>query len=936
MRYINPFDLLEITPEKLSDANGTIINKAKRKLFAEIELSDSSTIVYEGIEISKGDCLRVIDELDNRDKKEFHFFIYQHKYLNHFLAKGKLNFFENYQAESIYKLPEFLDFISQFFAEQYDRLLFENYKRWNHESVAKILSVKPITNEAHYEKCYKSTYAYIKEIETEINEIINDIANNKSPFIDKKFSGLDKVIIDKVNVPLLNLLPSYFQNLRNQLAMSIRNLARDINNDPFNLHEPAFKIIEIAYSLSIDALTKQTITKGYYTIKKNYDDDLAKLQVKKQEEANYQIYTEWSSKADQVEAITKEIVEGESGFIKSGFLSLDLLICQIADPVKLNSLSDNFQRLKNKIATNIRALAKIINNKPYQNYKIAYDLITIAQSINSDGDDREKIQSTFNAIKNNFDKQIRQQQIAEKLKFDSDMANRNAKAANNKIRIEWEEKVKQIKNISKEIEEGISPFISSDFFSLDTLINQIADPPKLNSLSDNFQEIRNQVAGKVCLLAATINNEPHQKHKVAYEIISIANSINSDGIIAENISSAYETIKRNFDKQVRHQQTASNSSYNKNSHYKTTTKKQEPEIVKNSSWKYKIFMAVFCVLMIWALFNPIVQKVILSLSALFLGIKIYYKLEKPANLKKEKPIDLFFFFLSFAACVGGFFYLPLALLYISYNLIVWGHSLALDVFMNTQFRKEISFEYLLSAALITIMILAFQESQHQTMASSSPKENVPPLEVNKPISSPKENIQPPKVNEPTSSNYSSPSTVNSNTSKSLGNNYTYTPPPKPVYNFPYMGNGNIAGCNNIHSQYNKDLSNKLIISCGGNADIAVKLINYITDKSIRYVYIHKNTTYTIWNIPEGKYYLKIAYGSDWGVKAGESNCEGRFTSKAVFEKGEEILDYNLVNHADGTYEVPSFSLKLNVIYRTNDDSKTFNTNNISENDFYYE
>ena len=151
-----------------------------------------------------------------------------------------------------------------------------------------------------------------------------------------------------------------------------------------------------------------------------------------------------------------------------------------------------------------------------------------------------------------------------------------------------------------------------------------------------------------------------------------------------------------------------------------------------------------------------------------------------------------------------------------------------------------------------------------------------------------------------------------------------------------MGNGNITGCNNIHSEYNRELNNKLIISCGGNADIAVKLINHITDKSIRYVYIQKNTTYTIWNIPEGKYYLKIAYGSDWGVKVGESNCEGRFTSRAVFEKGKDILNYDLINHGDGSYEVPSYSLKLNVIYRTNDDSKTFNTNNISENDFYDE
>ena len=135
MQYINPFSLLNIKSDNLADVNNAIINRAKRKLLAEIELSDDNTTDYYGYELTKSDCIRVIDELDNKDKKEFHFYINQNEHLNNFLSTRSLSFFENYKIDSIYKLPEFLDFISPYFCEQYDKILSENYKTGNEKAV---------------------------------------------------------------------------------------------------------------------------------------------------------------------------------------------------------------------------------------------------------------------------------------------------------------------------------------------------------------------------------------------------------------------------------------------------------------------------------------------------------------------------------------------------------------------------------------------------------------------------------------------------------------------------------------------------------------------------------------------------------------------------------------------------------------------------------
>jgi hypothetical protein len=110
--YINPIELLNLEVEISSGMNSLSIRKAKKTLLAEIELGDSNTISYMGLELTKADCLWAIDELDDREKKDFHLFIYQNKDLHNFLVHGDVGFFKNYKVESIYKLPEFVDFIS--------------------------------------------------------------------------------------------------------------------------------------------------------------------------------------------------------------------------------------------------------------------------------------------------------------------------------------------------------------------------------------------------------------------------------------------------------------------------------------------------------------------------------------------------------------------------------------------------------------------------------------------------------------------------------------------------------------------------------------------------------------------------------------------------------------------------------------------------------
>ena len=120
------------------------------------------------------------------------------------------------------------------------------------------------------------------------------------------------------------------------------------------------------------------------------------------------------------------------------------------------------------------------------------------------------------------------------------------------------------------------------------------------------------------------------------------------------------------------------------------------------------------------------------------------------------------------------------------------------------------------------------------------------------------------------------------------------------------------------------------VSVGGGMDVDIKIIDKKNEKCVRYVFVRNGNTHKISNIPEGRYYLKIAYGKDWMSFAENEKCIGKFLRNPLYEKGKDILDFNLV-YTDGGYSVPSYSLKLDVI--SDNISNSYDSEDIDEKDF---
>ncbi len=152
-------------------------------------------------------------------------------------------------------------------------------------------------------------------------------------------------------------------------------------------------------------------------------------------------------------------------------------------------------------------------------------------------------------------------------------------------------------------------------------------------------------------------------------------------------------------------------------------------------------------------------------------------------------------------------------------------------------------------------------------------------------------------------------------------------------------NGQAPECYNYSPRYDRKLDNELRVTVGGGTDVVIKVMQLSTI-CIRYVYIKSGSTYSIRNIPQGQYYLKIAYGKRWVEKQEAGMCIGKFASSPLYEKGEDILDFRTrstgITYQNGhqyeNFEIPSYEIKLDVV-STGYSRNNLNTDGISEAEF---
>lgn len=113
---------------------------------------------------------------------------------------------------------------------------------------------------------------------------------------------------------------------------------------------------------------------------------------------------------------------------------------------------------------------------------------------------------------------------------------------------------------------------------------------------------------------------------------------------------------------------------------------------------------------------------------------------------------------------------------------------------------------------------------------------------------------------------------------------------------------------------------------------AVVLLESSYGSVIRHVYVKNNSTYTMKNIPEGRYRMKVMYGNSWNNEKdnGSGYPKGGFMKNVSFSKSkdDELFDFMFEKTYEGI-SYPTYSVTLHKVVNGN-----MQTESIDKDDFF--
>ncbi|MDW8297247.1 MAG: hypothetical protein RMJ97_10250 [Raineya sp.] len=390
MKFINPYEVLELDTPDNSE-----VKKAKRRKLTEFDLSDDGSIEFKNIKIHKADFIKATDELDNEQKSQFYWSIKNNPELSNFLLSGDTCFFTNYQTQRIFSNPDFVEFVSPYFAYQYNKVIFLTFKEGNISLLKKLVANPILVSHTQIDKAYQSLREFINNQIQELHQIRTDIENEETHYEEDSVEDVFSDLQEMINVNIYNVLPTYFQSQRNEIAQKLRNISVAVFNN-LNSSEVALQIIKFALQLNINNLTKQKLEKDYNQITEIH-----------KERAEAEKYAPILFKYALAIRQLQELIQGtENNNNTSELISKVNGLVNIDD---LNKQPDVFDEIREQVALAIRALSVAVFNE-HSDLETATSLIKIAQKVNvTDNETRQHISEVAKDLQEIAQKRIAHQ-----------------------------------------------------------------------------------------------------------------------------------------------------------------------------------------------------------------------------------------------------------------------------------------------------------------------------------------------------------------------------------------------------------------------------------------------------------------------------------------------------------------------------------------------
>ncbi len=244
MKYINPIKQLNLQIAPSKSITRSELKTAKKKLLAEFEVQQTTTINFANQELDKNAVLQLFEQVESDTVLDFHLQLLEYPLLLQFLETGELAFFE--QQEYVDTSNEqFVDFFAPYFAERYNMVFSKALKERDVLKIRSLDNVLIRKLEKFDNDLYKNSLRYL-------NRMINDFKE----VISKGFLFKDVAqYIDGRALEVMKRLPPYFNFVIDRYALTLNDLALAYFNKR-NQHEEAIKLIKQGLQLNISESTR--------------------------------------------------------------------------------------------------------------------------------------------------------------------------------------------------------------------------------------------------------------------------------------------------------------------------------------------------------------------------------------------------------------------------------------------------------------------------------------------------------------------------------------------------------------------------------------------------------------------------------------------------------------------------------------------------------
>ncbi len=248
MQYVSPFSIVQVTPSAAGFERKDLM-LAKRRMLADFEFSDASTIWVKGREYTKNDVLQLFEELEKTENLQYHVLVASDPVLLQFLEKHVIAFQQHFKLKKQTLQWDFIVWMSPYFAHAFSHAAYTFFKDQKLAELRTLLMNETFMVEADAYMAWDKTEGQLQLLTYELTQLHEREITGSTPISTYTNSHL---------IELINDLPEWrFTDRRNDYAFEMMQLSIVV----FNQQEKnwGLEILAIAQTLKVDEVTATSL-----------------------------------------------------------------------------------------------------------------------------------------------------------------------------------------------------------------------------------------------------------------------------------------------------------------------------------------------------------------------------------------------------------------------------------------------------------------------------------------------------------------------------------------------------------------------------------------------------------------------------------------------------------------------------------------------------